>query len=95
MGGGLFALILYLIISNTLWLIFGARLLQFLPGVKIRGMRGTFKMAVMLLMSLLGILVWFIKYLGTILQLPISNTSPKIEIQAAIQRAGRIFNKID
>jgi len=95
MGGGLFALILYLIISNTLWLIFGARLLQFLPGVKINGMRGTFKIAVMLFMSLLGVCIWMIKYLGTIFRLPVSKTSPKVEIQIAIQRAARIFNKID
>ncbi len=59
-GGGFLVIIGYIIVSNTLWLIFGSRLLQSLPGVKIKGNNGTLKIAVMLVMSLIGFCYWVI-----------------------------------
>ncbi len=61
-GGGLLAVISYIIISNTLWLIFGSRLLQSLPGVNIKGAKGTLRIAIMILMSFVGLIVWFFSY---------------------------------
>ena len=61
-GGGVVVIVGYIIISNMLWLIFGSKLLQALPGVNIKGSSGTLKIAVMLVMSIAGLLYWLIKF---------------------------------
>ena len=61
-GGGLAIVIAYVIVSNTLWLLFGSTLLQRLPGVKIKGFRGTLKIAMMLFLSVTGFMFWVIKF---------------------------------
>ena len=61
-GGGIAAVFLYVIISNTFWLLFGSRILQSLPNVNIGGFRGTIKIATMLILSLLGFFIWVSKY---------------------------------
>ncbi len=61
-GGGFIVITAYVIISNTLWLLFGSKLLQSLPGVNIKGATGTLRIAVMLLMCITGFLVWVVKY---------------------------------
>lgn len=61
-GGGLLILVSYIIISNTLWLLFGSKLIQSLPGVNISGAIGTLKIAILLVMSLTGIVVWIVKF---------------------------------
>jgi hypothetical protein len=60
-GGGVLAVIAYVVISNTLWLLVGSRLLQSLPGVNIKGLRGTLKIAVMLVLTALAIMAWIVK----------------------------------
>jgi hypothetical protein len=60
-GFGLFALLGYLIISNTLWLLFGSKLLQSLPGVNVRGSTGTLKIAILLIMTITGFLIWIVR----------------------------------
>lgn len=60
--GGALAVVVYLLVSNTLWLLLGSRVLQSLPGVNIRGFRGTLKIGAMLVLSLLGVFVWMLKW---------------------------------
>ena len=67
LGGGIALLIAYVIVSNTIWLLFGSRLIQKLPGVNITGFRGTLKIALMLLMSVFGLGTWIFKYLIALL----------------------------
>ncbi len=90
-GSGILGIIAYVVISNTLWMLFGARLLQSLPGVKIRGVRGTLRIAAMLLMTLVGGCVWLVKMLARVIKLPIAKTSLKDEISQAIQRGSKLL----
>ena len=93
-GGGLLVILCYVIISNTFWLLVGARVLQFLPGVNDKSAKGTLKIVLLLLMSLIGIFWWLLKLiptiLGIVMYLPLSK-----EISLAIQKAGRIYNKLE
>jgi hypothetical protein len=61
LGGGALVLVAYLIISNTLWILLGSRVLQSLPGVNIKGFRGTLKIAAMLVLTALAVAVWLLK----------------------------------
>lgn len=61
-GSSILAVLVYLIVSNTLWLLLGSRLIQFLPGVNIKGFQGTIKIATMLILSLYGTIRWLYKY---------------------------------
>ena len=84
-GGGLLAIILYLIISNTLWLLFASRILQFLPGVNIKGFRGTLKLAFMIVLSGIGLLSWGVKYSFLIWSRKIGKPKIKTEIRNSIK----------
>lgn len=55
---GLGAAVLYVIVSNTLYLLLGARLLQFLPGVNVKGFRGTLRLALLLAVSVVASIWW-------------------------------------
>jgi len=90
-GGGLAFILLYLVVSNTLWLLFGSRLLQCLPGVNIKGTSGTLKIAVMIILSTLGSLVWILKY--SYLSLTMNKVKPvfKSEVSKMIQHGARII----
>jgi|JI6StandDraft_1071083.scaffolds.fasta_scaffold592944_2 hypothetical protein len=91
-GGGLLAVIGYVIISNTLWLIFGSRLLQSLPGVNIKGAKGTLRIAIMILMSFVALFVWFFNYLFHIIGISKKRTISSW-ISFFIQLASKIFSK--
>ena len=58
LGGGVLAVVVYLIVSNTLWLLLGSRLLQSLPGVNIKGSRGTLRIAAMLMLTIVAVILW-------------------------------------
>jgi len=58
LGGGLLAVLAYVVVSNLAWLLIGSRLLQYLPGVDITGFRGTVRLATMLLLTAVGTAVW-------------------------------------
>ncbi len=60
-GGGFLALLAYVVVSNTLYLLIGARLLQLLPGVNMKGFRGTLKIATMLVLAAFAVGLWIIK----------------------------------
>lgn len=93
-GGGFLVIIGYIIISNLLWLIIGARALQFLPGVNDKSAKGTIKILVLLLMTLFGIFFWFLKLLPAMIK--IIRYKPILgEISASIQLGGRIHQKIE
>ncbi len=89
-GVGLTLAFLYILISNTLWLLFGSRLLQYLPGVDIKGITGTFKIATMLVLSALGTSVWAFK--SIYLSLIGEKVKPgfKDEVGKIIQQGARI-----
>lgn len=93
-GGGFLVIISYIIISNLLWLIIGARALQFLPGVNDKSAKGTIKILVLLLMTFLGIFLWFLKLIPAMFK--IIRYKPILsEISASIQLGGRIHKKIE
>ena len=90
LGGGIALVIAYVIVSNTIWLLFGSRLIQKLPGVNITGFRGTLKIALMLLMSIFGLGTWIFKYLIALILF--KNPRPVIsnEIAQKVKWASRI-----
>ena len=57
-GSGILLVIAYVIISNSIYLLIGSRLLQSLPGVKIKGFAGTVRLALMLFIVALVVLSW-------------------------------------
>lgn len=91
LGGGLVLFILYIIISNTLWLLFGSKLIQCLPGVNIKGFRGTIKIAVMIVLSIIGSLKWLFKCLFVF----ITKRKPKFseEVGRTINQGVILFDK--
>ena len=65
-GGGILVLFCYIIISNTIWLLIGAKVLQFLPGVSDKSAKGPLKIVLLLLMSLIGIFWWVVKLIPSL-----------------------------
>jgi hypothetical protein len=53
--------VLYAIVSNTLYFLLGARLLQFLPGVKLKGLRGTLRLGILLAITVVVSAWWLSK----------------------------------
>jgi hypothetical protein len=92
-GTGLLAILAYVIISNTLWLLFGSKLLQSLPGVNIKGVTGTLRIAIMLIMTILGFFYWIITYPLAVCRVINKRTLPDA-ISSNIQLASKIFKKI-
>lgn len=46
-GGGVVVVVVYVILSNLFWLLIGSAFIQRLPGVDIKGVRGTVQIACM------------------------------------------------
>lgn len=92
-GGGFAVVVGYVLISNTLWLLFGSRILQFLPGVNVNTASGTFKIAVMLVMSLTGLLHWSLKWPFMWMKVT-KRASLKETISFYIQQASKIHSKV-
>ena len=92
-GWGAAAVVLYLIVSNTLYLLFGARLLQFLPGVNINGFQGTIRLALLLAISVTATAWWLCKW-----PIPLitrrERTAWKDELASGIHLAARISNRM-
>ena len=93
-GGGLAVVLIYVLVSNTLWLLFGSRLLQCLPGVKIKGLAGTFKIAAMLVLSVVGVAVWCLKFIPLSLMRDKTKPTLKNEIGKMIQRGARLVERL-
>ena len=47
LGGGVVVVVVYVIVSNLFWLLVGSAFIQRLPGVDIKGVRGTVQIACM------------------------------------------------
>ncbi len=92
-GGGFLVAIAYVVVSNTLWLIFGAKLLQSLPGVNINGARGTAKIIMMIVMSAIGVLLWLLLFVPRLLRI-IKWKTFLDELSGSIQIGGKVFYKI-
>ena len=90
-GGGLILIIIYFLISNTLWLLFGSKILQLLPGINNKTTAGTAKIATMITLSVLGTLVWMFKYVYFLVFA--NNVRPvfKDEVGKMIQWCARIY----
>ena len=90
LGGSVALLIAYVFVSNALWLLFGSKVIQKLPGVNIKGFRGTLKIALMLFLSATGFLFWISKYFVMLILL--KNPKPKLsnEISQKIKWGARI-----
>jgi len=61
LGAGILGLVIYFIVSNTLWLLLGSRLLQSFPGVGDKSLVGTLRIALMVIAVVVGILTWLFK----------------------------------
>jgi hypothetical protein len=93
-GGGLLAILVYVIISNTLWLLIGAKFLQFLPGVNDKSSRGTYKIVLLVILCLVGIVWWSLRLIpalmGIITRKPLAD-----EISKSIQKASKLHSKFE
>lgn len=92
-GGGLALVIIYVVVSNTFWLLFGSRLAQSLPGVNISGFRGTVKIATMLVLSALGIIRWIVKYAFVMVTRRGELPTLSIEVSRTIKLGARLIGK--
>lgn len=92
-GGGVLVIIVYVLISNIFWLLFGSKVLQSFPGINIKGATGTFRIALMLVMSLIGFLVWAIRFPFSLIGI-IKKKSLQTIISLFIQSASRTFHKV-
>lgn len=93
-GDGILVLFCYIIISNTIWLLIGAKVLQFLPGVSDKSAKGTLKIVLLLLMSLIGIFWWVVKLIPSLLRIVIFRPITT-EISLVIQNASCIYYKFE
>jgi len=92
-GWGVGAVVLYLVVSNTLYLLVGARLLQFLPGVNIKGFRGTIRLALLLVITVIATAWWLFKWsIARIMRR--EPTSWRGELANCIHIVARISNRM-
>ena len=92
-GSGILVIIAYVIVSNTLWLLFGSKMLQILPGVGGIYAISTFRIALMLVLVAVGFLHWLIRYPVSLAGF-IEKVQPRHIISSWLQRGGRLQNKI-
>ena len=92
-GGSLLIAISYVIVSNTLWLIFGAKLLQSLPGVNINGARGTTKIIMITIMFILGSIKWLLLFPLRFLKIIKWETFLN-DVSTSIKKGGKFFYRI-
>jgi len=90
LGGGVALVIAYIIVSNTIWLFFGSTLIQKLPGVNIKGFRGTLKISLMLLMSVFGFATWIVKYFISLMLFKRPRPMISNEIAQKVKWASRV-----
>jgi len=91
---GFLILLTYIIISNTLWLLLGSKLIQYLPGVNIKGINGTLKIATLIILSLIGIIIWVIKIVYSIINNNFTRPTLNEEISKMIKSGAKLFYKI-
>ena len=57
-GGGFLAVLLYVFISNLFWLLVGSAILQKIPGTNIKGIRGTIRIACIIICVASAFVIW-------------------------------------
>jgi hypothetical protein len=92
-GWGVAAVALYLIVSNTFYLLVGARLLQFLPGVNIKGFQGTVRLS-LLLVILVSVSIWWVCKRAFQLTMRRDRTPWKDEIATGIKIVAKVSNSM-
>lgn len=92
-GWGAGAVALYLVVSNTLYLIIGARLLQLLPGVNVNGFRGTIRLALLLVITIAATAWWLFKW--PLVRIARRQPTPwRVELVSRICIAARVSNRV-
>lgn len=94
LGGGLLIVICYVLVSNTFWLLFGSSVVQRFPGVHIKGAKGTLKIAILILLCIIGLTHWLIMLPFNTLKNEPSKKSLRDYLSSSIQTAGSLFQKI-
>lgn len=92
-GGGFLALLVYVVVSNTLYLLIGSRLLQMLPGVQIKGLRGTLKIAAMLVIAAFALCAWTMKRPLAWVGIARFREPMRVEVARWIGRGARVINR--
>lgn len=69
-------------------------MIQSLPGVNIKGAKGTLKIAAMLVFSGYGVLIWGLKYIRSFLMKSERRPIFKNEVGRVIQQGARMVNNI-
>lgn len=93
-GWGLLAIVAYVVVSNTIYLLVGSRLLQALPGVNVRGARGTFKIAVWVVLAAAGVGMWLLRLLPGAFGLVKAPTLPE-SVSRAIKGGAGVACRFD
>ena len=93
-GGGILIVIGYVMISNTLWLLFGSSVIQRFPGVNVKGAKGTLKIALLILLCIIGLIQWVVMFPMNFFRNEQSKKSLPIYLSSSIQTAGRLFQNI-
>lgn len=91
-GSGVLIVLGYVLLSNTFWLLFGSSILQKLPGVHVKGAKGTFKIALLIILSLIGFLKWAVSYPFNFFSKK-DKKSLKAYLSDSIQSASRTYHK--
>lgn len=93
-GGGILVVVSYMIISNTFWLLFGSSVLTKLPGVNQTGAKGSLKIALLIILTVIGFFYWFIGLPFRLFFDKKKNKTLKIYISKSIQTASKWHGKI-
>lgn len=89
---GFLILVAYVFVSNTLYLLLGTRLLQFLPGVNATGFRGTFRLAAAIVLAVLGVIRWVVFLVLRPSKSRFSLSVIQADIAVTIQSGSRLVN---
>lgn len=92
-GYGLVGILAYVLISNAIYLLLGAKLLQALPGVESRGFRSTLRLALMLLVTVAAFILWVGRYMRYIAVRSGSRPVLTGQIASAIKWVSAVFTR--
>ena len=93
-GGGILIVLGYIVISNSFWLILGSSIVQRLPGVYIKGAKGTLKIALLILLCMFGVVLWVIMLIINVFRSEHLIKSLPEYLSSSIQTAGRLYHKM-
>lgn len=82
----------YIIVSNIIWLLLGSKAVQYLPGISING--GTIRISIMIMLSIVGVLFWIIKYILSLIFVIKIKPILSRDISMMIQKGYKTVNKL-